>query len=202
MRQTRPGSSDCRAFSWIGDFDHKLKRRLVRISVPFSRTSFFLDKGVALGFEAELGQAFENWLNKRYGKKPYRIHVTFISTSASNLTVTAERESIVEFAAPWATGIKEVLVPRPTAPEIHSIDDLGEQVLMALAAYNTGPGTLRKFRDHATKHGLVPNRWFENVGAGASEIVGQETVGDIGTSTNTMWSIQPARKRKRVNGAP
>jgi membrane-bound lytic murein transglycosylase MltF len=131
--------------AWTGDFDQMLKRRLVRILVPFSRTSFFLDKGVALGFEAELGQAFENWLNKRYGKKPYRIHVAFIPTpreklfselrdgkgdiAAGNLTVTAERESIVEFAAPWVTGIKEVLVTGPTAPEIHSVDDLAGQTV-------------------------------------------------------------------------
>jgi len=127
--------------AWTDDFDKMLKRRVVRILVPFSRTSFFIDKGVALGFEAELGQEFENWLNKRYGKKPYRIHVAFVPTprerlfsdlrdgkgdiAAGNLTVTAERESMVDFAAPWASNVKEVLVTGPAAPEVHSIDDLG-----------------------------------------------------------------------------
>lgn len=127
--------------AWTDDFDKMLKRRVVRILVPFSRTSFFIDKGVALGFEAELGHEFENWLNKRYGKKPYRIHVAFIPTprerlfsdlrdgkgdiAAGNLTVTAEREFIVDFATPWASGVKEVLVTGPAAPEVHSIDDLG-----------------------------------------------------------------------------
>jgi membrane-bound lytic murein transglycosylase MltF len=131
-----PGSA-----AWTGDFDQMLKRRVVRVLVPFSRTSFFLDKGAALGFEAELGQEFENWINKRYGKKPYRIHVAFVPTprerlfsdlrdgkgdiAAGNLTVTAEREAVVDFAAPWASGVKEVLVTGPTAPEVHSIEDLG-----------------------------------------------------------------------------
>jgi membrane-bound lytic murein transglycosylase MltF len=55
-----------------------------------------------------------------------------------------------------------------------------EQVLMALAAYNAGPGNLKKFRDFASKHGLDPNRWFGNVENGAAAIVGQETVGYIG----------------------
>ena len=127
--------------AWTGDFDGMLKRRVVRILAPFSRTSFFLDNGVALGFEAELGQEFENWLNKRYGKKPYRIHVVFIPTpreklfaelrngkgdiAAGNLTITADRETLVDFASPWASGIKEVLVTGPSAPDIHSIDELG-----------------------------------------------------------------------------
>ena len=132
--------------AWTGDFDKMIQRRVVRILVPFSRTSFFLDKGVALGFEAELGREFENWLNKRYGKKPYHIHVALIPTpreklfaelrdgkgdiAAGNLTVTVEREAIVDFANPWATGIKEVLVTGPAAPEIRSIDDLGGKTVI------------------------------------------------------------------------
>lgn len=131
---------------WTGDFDGMLERRTVRILVPFSRTSFFLDKGVALGFTAELGQEFENWLNKRYGKKPYRIHVAFIPThrdrlfaelregrgdiAAGNITITAEREAIVDFADPWASGIKEVLVTGPAAPDIQGIDDLAAAGVM------------------------------------------------------------------------
>ncbi|MCP3443855.1 lytic transglycosylase F [Bradyrhizobium sp. CCGUVB14] len=125
---------------WTGDFDGMKDRKLVRILVPFSRTSFFLDKGEAFGFEAELGQEFETWLNKRYGKKPYHINVVFIPTprdrlfdelragkgdiAAGNLTITAERASLVDFAAPWATNVKEVLVTGPAAPAIAGLDDL------------------------------------------------------------------------------
>jgi membrane-bound lytic murein transglycosylase MltF len=46
----------------------------------------------------------------------------------------------------------------------------------AFAAYNAGPGNLRKFRDRAGTMGLDPNVWFGNVENAASEIVGQETV--------------------------
>jgi membrane-bound lytic murein transglycosylase MltF len=48
--------------------------------------------------------------------------------------------------------------------------------LFALAAYNAGPGNLRKFRKEAQELGLDPDRWFNNVEHGAAEIVGRETV--------------------------
>ncbi|WP_253958289.1 transporter substrate-binding domain-containing protein [Rhizobium sp. WYJ-E13] len=60
------------------------------------------------------------------------------------------------------------------------IDDEGldakDRQLFAFAAYNAGPGNLRKFRDKAKAMGLDPNVWFGNVENAASEIVGRETV--------------------------
>ncbi|KQV66408.1 transglycosylase [Rhizobium sp. Root1220] len=51
-----------------------------------------------------------------------------------------------------------------------------EQVLFAFAAYNAGPGNLRKFRHKAEEMNLDPNVWFGNVENGAAAIVGRETV--------------------------
>lgn len=50
------------------------------------------------------------------------------------------------------------------------------RTLMAFAAYNAGPGNLRKFRRLAEKSGKDPNIWFQNVEYGAARIVGKETV--------------------------
>ena len=50
------------------------------------------------------------------------------------------------------------------------------RTLLAFAAYNAGPGNLRKFRAYAKKSGKDPNVWFQNVEYGAARIVGQETV--------------------------
>ena len=50
------------------------------------------------------------------------------------------------------------------------------RTLMAFAAYNAGPGNLRKFRRLAEKSGKDKNVWFENVEFAAAKIVGQETV--------------------------
>ena len=61
-------------------------------------------------------------------------------------------------------------------PDIHPRD----RVLMAMAAYNAGPGSLKKFRAYAAEHGFKANVWFGNVENGAAAIVGQETVQYIG----------------------
>lgn len=130
--------------TWQGDFDGMLKRKLVRILVATDRTSFFIDKGETLGFEAELGAEFENWLNKRYGKKK-RIYVGFVPTprdrllsdlaagkgdiAAGMLTVTPERSKLVDFADPWATGVREVLATGSAAPSVGSLNDLGGKTI-------------------------------------------------------------------------
>jgi membrane-bound lytic murein transglycosylase MltF len=60
------------------------------------------------------------------------------------------------------------------------IDDDGlqprDRQLFAFAAYNAGPGNLKKFRDKARSMGLDPNVWFGNVENAAAEIIGRETV--------------------------
>jgi membrane-bound lytic murein transglycosylase MltF len=145
------------------DFDDMLKRRVVRILVPHSRTLFFQDGGTVRGAAAEIAHEFETWLNKRYGKKPYKIHVGLIPTPrgqlltalregkgdivAANLTITPERSALVDFGKPWGTGVKEVLVTGPSAPAVTKIADLGGQEIRLrktssyyehLTAYNAG----------------------------------------------------------------
>jgi len=56
-----------------------------------------------------------------------------------------------------------------------ALDDKN-RLLMAFAAYNAGPGNLRRFRRLAAESGLDPNTWFYNVELAAARIVGQETV--------------------------
>ena len=126
---------------WKDDFDRMKHRRLVRILVPPSRTLFFQDKGIIRGVSAEAAFEFEQWLNKRYPAKPYKFYVMLVPTPrdklmtrlregrgdiiAANLTITPERSKLVEFAPPWLTGVKEVLVTGPQSPQITSLEDLG-----------------------------------------------------------------------------
>jgi membrane-bound lytic murein transglycosylase MltF len=50
------------------------------------------------------------------------------------------------------------------------------QVFLAFAAYNCGPGRLRNLRSEAATRGLDPNVWFDNVEVVAARRIGPETV--------------------------
>lgn len=84
--------------AWRGDFDGMIKRRKVRILVPYSKTLFFIDRGRQLGVVAEFGQAFEAWLNKRYARGHLRLHVAFVPTPRDEL-LTALRYGLGDIVA-------------------------------------------------------------------------------------------------------
>lgn len=127
---------------WTGDLDGMLDRGVVRILVPLSPTLFYQSKGTNFGAEAEIGEEFEKVLNRRHGSAR-KVNVVFIPTArsrlledlqtgrgdiaAANLTITPERTAIVDFARPWASGIKEILVTGPAAPKVESMDDLADR---------------------------------------------------------------------------
>jgi membrane-bound lytic murein transglycosylase MltF len=130
----------------LGDFDKMKERRLIRILVVNSRTLYFLDKGRELGIDKEYADAFEAELNKKYKTKSLKIHVALIPVprdkllsdlnaglgdiAAGALTVTPERQALVDFAMPIASGVKEVVVTGPAAPELKSLDDLAGKTLL------------------------------------------------------------------------
>ena len=179
--------------SWTGDFDVMRKRRLIRILVPISRTGFFIDGGRLLGVEAEMGEALERWLNRRYRAKAHKFQVGFIPTpvdrllkelmagkgdiAAGLLTVTAERQKLVDFADPWATGVKEVVVTGPAAPALATLDDLGGKTvtvrrsssyfthLVAINAKRKAAGTPQIVLKAADEN-LTDEDLLEMVGAG------------------------------------
>jgi membrane-bound lytic murein transglycosylase MltF len=132
---------------WTGDLDGMVERRMVRILTAFSKTFYFLDKATQRGVTYELGKAFEDSLNKSLKTKALRIHVVFIPVSrdrlipdlvegrgdiaAANLTITPERLKQVDFAAPVAGDVKELVVTGPASPPIATIDDLaGKEIVV------------------------------------------------------------------------
>ncbi|MEL6480465.1 MAG: transporter substrate-binding domain-containing protein [Pseudomonadota bacterium] len=51
-----------------------------------------------------------------------------------------------------------------------------DRVFMSLAAYNAGPGNIRKARARAEKMGLDPDVWFDNVEIATARVVSREPV--------------------------
>jgi hypothetical protein len=54
---------------WKGDFDGMVKRRHIRMVVPYSRTLYFNDHGRERGLTADNARDFEGYINKKYKKQ-------------------------------------------------------------------------------------------------------------------------------------
>jgi membrane-bound lytic murein transglycosylase MltF len=131
---------------WTGDFDGMVKRRAIRILTPYSKTHYFIDKGVQRGVVYEGGVKLEETINKTLKTTPAtKIHVVFVPTSrealyqwlvegrgdiiAANVTITPDREKLVDFTTPTRSNVNQIVVTGPGAAAITSLDDLaGKQV--------------------------------------------------------------------------
>ena len=126
---------------FTGDLDGMAKRRIIRVGVTYNRTFYFVDNGVQRGAAYELGQAFEEQLNKKLKTKDAtRVRVAFlplprdvlgpalkdgkIDCVVAQVIVRPELQAMVDFANPTRTNVSEVVVTGPGAPAIGSVDDL------------------------------------------------------------------------------
>ncbi len=127
--------------TWTADLDSLARYRVIRVLVPFSRTYYFLDGGLQRGITYEAFREFEKHLNEALGTSgPRRVHAILIPTprdhlltglvegrgdiAAAGLTITPERQAIVDFSQPFSTELREVVVTGPAAPPLESLDDL------------------------------------------------------------------------------
>ena len=136
-----------------GDLDKMIERRLIRILTTHSKTFFFLDKGSQRGMTHDIFRLFEEDLNKKLSKqkklkqKHLKVRVMFIPVArgdllsalaagkgdiaAANLTITEERQKLVDFASPVYPNVSEIVVSGPASPALSSVDDLaGKKVFV------------------------------------------------------------------------
>lgn len=146
--ETKPASAAPRLRSlpvdskpWTGDFEAMAKRRMIRVLVPYSRSLYFVDRGHERGLTADLVRDFERHINRKLktGKRPITVYIVPTTRdrllsgladglgdiAAGNLTVTAERARVVDFAGAGAVGtVNEILVTGRGAPAIADRDGL------------------------------------------------------------------------------
>jgi hypothetical protein len=70
---------------WTGDLDGMIKRRQIRVLLPYSKTHYFIDKGVQRGVTYDALKQFENELNTRLKTGTLRVHVVFLPTPLDKL---------------------------------------------------------------------------------------------------------------------
>jgi membrane-bound lytic murein transglycosylase MltF len=134
---------------WTGDLDGMLKRRTIRVVVSYSKTQYYVLKGVQYGISYEGGRAFEKYINQKYPRetKNLSLHVVFrpvqrdelfahltdgtADIAIAGLTITSERRNIVDFSDPMMSGINEIVVTGPDSPVLASLDDLsGKDIVL------------------------------------------------------------------------
>ena len=130
-----------------GDFDSMRARRQVRILVVPSRTQYFVDRGTPRGLAVDAAALFESYLNRKYqtGASPIRVVLVPVrhddvipalvagrgDIAAAGLTVTPERQRVVDFSAPIISNVSEIVVTGPASPPLSSLDDLaGKEVFV------------------------------------------------------------------------
>jgi membrane-bound lytic murein transglycosylase MltF len=130
-----------------GDFDEMAKRRMIRVGVTYNRTFYFVDNGAQRGLAYEFMQIFDDDINKKLKTGNLKIHSVLIplrrdallpalrdgliDVVVAQMTVTPERQALVDFTNPTRRGVDEVVVTGPGAPPLTKVDDLsGREVFV------------------------------------------------------------------------
>jgi membrane-bound lytic murein transglycosylase MltF len=134
---------------WTGDLDGMLKRRYIRALVAYSKTQYYVIKGVQHGSSYEFLKAFEDAINKKYPQKQrnMRLRVVFVPVprdkmfsrlaegrgdlAVGAITITPDRLELVDFSDPLAVGLKAIAVTGPHSPVLNTLDDLAGKEVFA-----------------------------------------------------------------------
>ena len=125
---------------WTGDLDEMVEREYIRVLVVYSKTHYFFDQGTQRGVTYEALKEFENFINKRLGRRTLRVHLVILPVerhelvsalidghgdiAAANLTVTPVRQEKVDFSNPLLQDVSELVVTGPSSPPLAGLDDL------------------------------------------------------------------------------
>ena len=159
---------------WAGDLDGMAERRVIRVLTVYGIGRYYMDNGQEKGLTYELLKLFEKHVNQRQRTRTLRIHVAFIPVArdelipglvagrgdiaVAGLTITPERDELIDFSAPVSRELSEVLVTGPSAPSIETIDDLaGQEIYVrASSSYRSSIDTLNARFLEEGKAGIIP----------------------------------------------
>jgi membrane-bound lytic murein transglycosylase MltF len=130
---------------YTGDLDELIQRRVIRVLTVYSKTFYFIDQGTPRGIVYDGVQAFSDELNAKLKTGNLKIHFVFIPVSRNelipflaegkgdiamaNLTITPERQKLVDFTDPVFKDVNEIVITGPKSPPIATLDDLsGKEV--------------------------------------------------------------------------
>lgn len=184
---------------WTGDLDAMEEHRVIRLLTVYSVGRYYLDGPEEKGLVKEAATLLETFVNQRLKRKSILVHVVVIPVArdqlipallegrgdvvVASLSITPEREEIVDFTIPSSKPLSEILVTGPTAPELGSINDLSGQTVYVRysSSYRESLETL--------------NRRFEQEGrapviiAPASELLEDNDLIEMVNSGMLPWAV-------------
>jgi membrane-bound lytic murein transglycosylase MltF len=114
---------------WTGDLPEMAERRVVRLLTVHEPMFFGFDGRRQVGLVAEAAADLEKFLNQRLDRKQLKVIVVvqpvtrdllipFLQEgrgdiAAAGLTITPDRQELVDFTRPLATGVSEIVVTGP-----------------------------------------------------------------------------------------
>lgn len=129
----------------LGDWPQIRKRHVLRVLVPYGRTFFYLDNGRTRGISADLLAELERYINRKLktGHQPISVLAIPVErdkllsgvaqglgdVAVGNLTVTPQRQQLVDFVTYAGLTQKEILVCGRSAPPIDDERDLATHML-------------------------------------------------------------------------
>jgi ABC-type amino acid transport substrate-binding protein len=169
---------------WTGDLDVMIEKRAIRILTAYSKTFYFVDKGVQRGSSYDMGRLFVEDLNKTLARdkqlknRNLKMNAVFIPVSRGELIpaliagkgdiviasfgVTAEREKLVDFSSPLVPNVSEVV----EASRRHAPQPVEGLVLVDERRY--GDTVIHRF-EHSSGTSSEPSH-----AAGHDELAGEE----------------------------
>jgi membrane-bound lytic murein transglycosylase MltF len=156
---------------WTGDLDGMQQRRTIRVLTTYNRTLYFIDKGTERGTAADQRRLLETELNKTMADGHLKVSVVFVPVSRDellpalmdgrgdlvmgNLTITRERQKIVDFTDPWIANVDEIVVTGPNGPAIAALGDLSGQEVFVRESSSYYESLVALNKDFAAR-GLKP----------------------------------------------
>ena len=159
---------------WQGDFEQMIKRRMIRVLVPYSRTLYFNERGRERGISADSVREFERYLNRKYaaqlGKRPLTVYIIPTTRdkllsgvvggigdiAVANLTITDERLQQADFVAVAdQKPVAEIVLTGAGVPELTSPEALSGRTVHVRAS-SSYHDSLEDLNERLKKAGKAP----------------------------------------------
>lgn len=153
------------------DLDALIGKGVIRVLVSYNRTNFKVADSQARGFEYELIMKYRAYLRTRVKRRSWPVQFVFIPLPsddllpaliegrgdivASGLTITPERQELVDFTRPYIRNVKEVVVEAPGASRLESLDDLSGMEVM-IRGDSSYAANLERLSKALVERGLAP----------------------------------------------